>query len=72
MGEGRHDGEKAKPGELEAVVRASDQPGEDGEVVFRRLALDPAYAAMARDETREAEALEWAEGLMGDALDDSR
>ena len=34
--------------------------------------LDDAYAAMARDEVREADASEWAEGLMGDALDDSR
>ena len=34
--------------------------------------LDDAYSAMARDEAREADALEWAEGLIGDALDDSR
>ena len=34
--------------------------------------LDDAYAAMARDEVREADASEWAEGLMGDALDDPR
>ncbi len=33
--------------------------------------LDDGYAAMARDEAREADASEWAEGLMGDALDDS-
>lgn len=33
-------------------------------------ALDEAYAAMARDEGREADALEWAEGLIGDALSD--
>ena len=33
--------------------------------------LDDAYAVMARDETREAEALEWAEGLAGDTLDDA-
>lgn len=29
--------------------------------------LETAYAEMARDEQREAEALEWAEGLIGDA-----
>ncbi len=34
--------------------------------------LEDAYASMARDEVREAEALEWAEGLIGDAVDDSR
>ena len=34
--------------------------------------LDDAYAAMARDEEREAEAFEWAEGLMGDAANDAR
>ena len=28
--------------------------------------MDDAYAAMARDEAREAEALEWAEGLLED------
>ena len=34
--------------------------------------LDDAYAAMARDEAREADASEWAEGLIGDVPDDSR
>ncbi len=34
--------------------------------------LDDAYAAMAADEAREAEALEWAEALIGDAADDPR
>jgi hypothetical protein len=34
--------------------------------------LEDAYAAMAKDEDRESEALEWSETLMGDALDDSR
>ncbi len=34
--------------------------------------LDDAYAAMARDGNREAEALEWAEGLLGDVADDPR
>lgn len=29
--------------------------------------LDAAYAKMARDEQREAEALEWSEGSLGDA-----
>jgi hypothetical protein len=35
-------------------------------------AMDKAYAAMARDEVREREALEWAEGLAGDAVHDPR
>ena len=30
------------------------------------LDLDAAYAAMAEDEDREAEALEWSESLVGD------
>ncbi|NJD18000.1 MAG: addiction module antitoxin [Gemmatimonadetes bacterium] len=34
--------------------------------------LDDAYAAMSRDGEREREALEWSEGLMGDAADDAR
>ena len=34
--------------------------------------LDDAYAAMARDRKREADALEWSEGLIGDADDDTR
>lgn len=34
--------------------------------------LDDAYAAMARDREREAEALEWSEGLLGDVPDDPR
>ncbi len=33
--------------------------------------LDAAYAAMARSEVREREALDWAEGLIGDAYDDA-
>lgn len=33
--------------------------------------LDDAYAAMASDEARESEALEWSEGLLGDALSDA-
>jgi len=32
--------------------------------------LDDAYAAMARDSVREAEALEWSAGLAGDVIDD--
>ena len=32
--------------------------------------LDDAYAAMARDRRREAEALEWSEGLLEDVSDD--
>ncbi len=34
--------------------------------------LDAAYAAMARDEAREAEALEWAEATAGDVADEAR
>ena len=34
--------------------------------------LDDAYAAMARDEAREADALEWSEGLVGDGMNDPR
>jgi len=34
--------------------------------------MDDAYAAMARDHTRETEAMEWSEGLIGDAGDDAR
>jgi len=34
--------------------------------------LDEAYAAMAADEEREAEALDWAESLIGDAADEPR
>jgi hypothetical protein len=34
--------------------------------------LDAAYKAMAGDQVREAEAEEWAEGLIGDAADDTR
>ena len=33
--------------------------------------LDAAYAEMARDEEREKEALEWAEGLIGDIPDEA-
>lgn len=34
--------------------------------------LELAYAKMAQDEERETEALEWAEGTLGDASDESR
>jgi hypothetical protein len=34
--------------------------------------LDDAYAAMARDEQREADALVWSEALIGDAVDATR
>ena len=34
--------------------------------------LDAAYAAMAREEAREAEALEWTEALLGDVDDAAR
>jgi hypothetical protein len=34
--------------------------------------LEAAYEEMAGDEVREAEAEEWAEGLIGDIADDTR
>lgn len=34
--------------------------------------LEAAYAAMAADEVREAEAAEWTENLVGDASDETR
>ncbi len=34
--------------------------------------LDAAYQAMAEDEAREAEALEWSEALVGDVADVAR
>ncbi|OGK09531.1 MAG: addiction module antitoxin [Candidatus Riflebacteria bacterium RBG_13_59_9] len=34
--------------------------------------LVAAYMEMAQDEAREAEALEWAEGTMGDVADEAR
>ena len=34
--------------------------------------LEDAYAEMARDEDREAEALEWAEATTGDSADEPR
>ena len=35
-------------------------------------ALDSSYAEMAKDEAREAEALEWSENLIGDTADEPR
>ena len=34
--------------------------------------LDDAYRQMAQDEEREAEALEWADAMVGDVRDESR
>jgi predicted CopG family antitoxin len=34
--------------------------------------LEVAYRQMAQDEAREAEALEWAEGTVGDVADETR
>jgi hypothetical protein len=34
--------------------------------------LDQDYAALARDEAAEAEALEWADGMIGDVADETR
>ena len=36
------------------------------------LGLEEAYRAMARDETRERDALEWSEGLVADIADEAR
>jgi hypothetical protein len=35
-------------------------------------ALEMGYRQMAEDEAREAEAIEWAEGLLGDVADEPR
>ena len=37
-----------------------------------RQGLDEAYKQMAADEAREAEALDWSEGTLGDVADESR
>jgi predicted CopG family antitoxin len=34
--------------------------------------LETAYRQMAKDEAREAEALEWADGTVGDSADETR
>jgi predicted CopG family antitoxin len=34
--------------------------------------MEAAYQEMAADEAREAEALDWSEGLIGDAADEAR
>jgi hypothetical protein len=34
--------------------------------------MEAAYREMAADEAREAEALEWSEGLIGDVADEAR
>lgn len=34
--------------------------------------LEAGYREMARDEAREAEAADWAEGLLGDVADETR
>lgn len=34
--------------------------------------LEEGYRLMAQDEAREAEALQWAEGLIGDVADETR
>lgn len=34
--------------------------------------IEEAYRQMATDEEREAEAMEWTEGLIGDVVDDTR
>lgn len=46
------------------------------EALLRQHVIDPeletAYKAMAKDEEREAEALEWAESTIGDVSDEAR
>jgi hypothetical protein len=37
-----------------------------------RKDLEEAYKEMAKDEVREAEALDWAEGTIGDVADEAR
>jgi len=37
-----------------------------------RRDLEAAYRQMAKDEAREAEALEWAEATVGDVADETR
>jgi predicted CopG family antitoxin len=37
-----------------------------------RKQLDAAYKAMAQEEAREADALRWSEGLIGDVADETR
>ncbi len=34
--------------------------------------IEEAYRQMAADEEREAKAMEWTEGLIGDVIDDTR
>ena len=40
------------------------------EILKSNAALEDGYQAMADDEEREAEALEWAEATIGDVADD--
>lgn len=47
---------------IEDLVRPHVMPDE----------LDAAYAAMAADEAREAEALDWSEATVGDSTDETR
>jgi predicted CopG family antitoxin len=54
------------PGKISAFIEHLVRP------YVIEQALDEAYAAMATDEEREREALEWAEGLIGDVADDPR
>jgi len=40
--------------------------------MYTKHELDAPYRQMAQDEAREAEALEWAEGTIGDVEDEAR
>ena len=56
---------------LHRIVLALEDTGEDRSPVAG-LDLDAAYRDMAADVAREADALEWSEGLLEDLLDETR
>ena len=58
--------ERVGPGRISHFIEDLVRPHVLGEE------LELAYAEMAQDEEREAEALEWAEGTLGDVSDEPR
>ena len=58
--------ERVGPGHISHFIEDLVRP----HVLDKELEL--AYAEMVQDEEREAEALEWAEGTIGDVSDDPR
>lgn len=56
---------------LHRIVLALEDPGKDRSPVAG-LDLDAAYRDMAADAAREADALEWSEGVLEDLLDETR